>query len=365
MASTEATSSVSFPENDRSTPLPQPRGTLSKTLLSALRRDAGAMITPVRVAVADPLSDEDLHLALYLCYELHYRGLPGVDERWEWEPSLIAFRSALEEPFEAALRDALPPGECNGSVEACLKAAIAADDGPSLSRYLEADGTREQFREFVAHRSAYQLKEADPHSWAIPRLDGAPKAALVDIQAEEYGSGKAESMHAQLFRNTMRGLGLDDSYGAYIDHLPGVTLATVNAMSLFGLHRRLRAAIVGHLAAFEMTSTEPNARYAAALRRLGAPPDVIAFYDEHVEADADHEIVAARGMAGGLVDAEPELFDDVLFGARALLLLEARFAEHCLDAWRSGRSSLRIPLQNPGSHGTPELRPAVAMAGRR
>ena len=34
-------------------------------------------------------------------------------------------------------------------------------------------------------------------------------------------------------------LGLDPSYGAYLDLIPGVTLATVNLMSLFGLHRRL------------------------------------------------------------------------------------------------------------------------------
>ena len=27
------------------------------------------------------------------CYELHYRGLPGVDERWEWAPSLLALRA--------------------------------------------------------------------------------------------------------------------------------------------------------------------------------------------------------------------------------------------------------------------------------
>ena len=37
--------------------------------------------------VADPLSDDDAALALYVLYELHYRGFEGVDEGWEWEPS--------------------------------------------------------------------------------------------------------------------------------------------------------------------------------------------------------------------------------------------------------------------------------------
>jgi hypothetical protein len=313
----------------------------------------------------DPLSDDDLHLALYLCYELHYRGLDGVDEHWEWEPSLLAFRRRLEDAFERGLRAqaSVDPG-FEGSIERALKKLIAADDGPSLSQYLAEEGTLEEFREFVVHRSAYQLKEADPHSWAIPRLDGRAKAALVEIQAEEYGSGKADAMHAELFRRTMRGLDLDDGYGAYVDQVPGFTLATVNLMSLFGLHRRLRGAIVGHLAMFEMTSTEPNARYAAALRRLGATEDVLGFYDEHVEADADHEIVAARGMAGGLVDAEPGIGPDILFGARSLLLLERRFAERVLELWRTGRTSLRKPLAEGLADERPELRLAAAMVGR-
>ena len=67
----------------------------------------------------------------------------------------------------------------------------------------------------------------------------------------------------------MRAVGLDDSYGALVDRVPGAVLAGVNAMSMFGLHRRLVGAIVGHLAAFEMTSSIPNRLYGNGLRRLG------------------------------------------------------------------------------------------------
>lgn len=51
---------------------------------------------------------------------------------------------------------------------------------------------------------------------------------------------------------------LSDKPDAYLDLVPAVTLTSVNTMSFFGLHRRLRGAIVGHLAAFEMTSSLPN-----------------------------------------------------------------------------------------------------------
>jgi hypothetical protein len=63
-----------------------------------------------------------------------------------------------------------------------------------------------------------------------------------------------------------------------------------------------------------------------------------------VEADAVHEAIAANELAGSLVTAQPELEDDVLFGARALCVLEARFADRLLGAWSRGRSSLHEPL---------------------
>jgi hypothetical protein len=327
--------------------LPEPRGEISEHLLTSLVQQVHPLTAPLVEAPAEPLSDEDLQLALYLCYELHYRGLPGVPDEWEWEPSLLALRRDLEAHFETALRAAVPLPALPDSpheMDLALRAVAEADDGPSLSRYLDREATFEQAIEFVVHRSAYQLKEADPHSWAMPRLYGEPKAALVQIQADEYGGGVAERIHAQLFANTMDALSLDSRYGAYVDNLPAVTLATVNLMSLFGLHRRLRGAIVGHLALFEMESSVPNRRYASGLRRLGCSDRTTAFFDEHVLADAIHESVAAVDLAGGLARQQPELVADILWGAAALVELDARFAEHTLAAWTLGVSSLRLDL---------------------
>jgi hypothetical protein len=330
--------------------LPTPRGPLSEALAAALGAPPGTLPDIAVSAPSEPLADDDLHLALYVLYELHYRGFDGVDDRWEWDPGALALRARLEAVFEDGLRGALadatpPPADAGAdTMDVALRAIVDADDGPSLSRHLERTGTPDQFRELAMHRSAYQLKEADPHSWALPRLWGPPKAALVEVQADEYGGGDPERIHARLFADALDALGLDDNYGAYLDVLPGVTLATVNLMSLFGLHRRWRGAIVGHLAAFEMTSSIPNRRYATGLRRLGVDdPRATAFYDEHVTADAVHENVAAVDLAGGLVRQDPDLLDDVLFGARALVELEARWAAHLLENWEAGRSSLAPP----------------------
>jgi hypothetical protein len=292
--------------------------------------------------VDDPLADDDLQLALYVCFELHYRGFPGVDLDWEWSPALLAARAAMEGAFIGALeagigaRNAVDPAR----VGDLLFELEADDEGLPLSRWLEVDGDLECFREFVVHRSLYQLKEADPHSWAIPRLTGAAKTALLEVQGDEYGAGRPERIHSVLFAKTMRALGLDDRENAYLDRVPGPTLATVNLMSALGLRRSRRGAIVGHLAMFEMTSALPNRRYGNALRRLGFDAEATDFYDEHVEADAVHENIAAYDLAGGLARQEPELAADVLFGARALLYLEDRFARHLLTAWQAGETSL-------------------------
>ena len=320
---------------------------MSRWLLATLLDAPGEVAHPP-VTTADPLEDEDLQLSLYCLYELHYRGLPGMDERWEWNPSLLAFRAALEREFEAAVGELAGPGGETPHPEhsdVALRAIADADDGPSLSKHVARHATRDQLLEFLVHRSAYQLKEADPHSWAIPRLEGADKAALVEVQADEYGGGRPDRVHARLFADSMAAAGLDPAYGAYLDHIPAVTLATVNLMSLFGLHRRLRGAIVGHLALFEMTSSIPNRRYGDALRRLGYGKAATEFFDEHVEADAVHENIAAVDMAGGLMRREPDVAADVLFGARALAALDRLWADHVLASWEAGESSLRIPLE--------------------
>jgi hypothetical protein len=68
-------------------------------LIEALRHEPGTGLLPVPGShvFSDPLSDEDLHLALYVAYELAYGGFDGVDERWEWDPGLIVLRRTLEQ----------------------------------------------------------------------------------------------------------------------------------------------------------------------------------------------------------------------------------------------------------------------------
>lgn len=148
-------------------------------------------------------------------------------------------------------------------------------------------------------------------------------------------------MHSELYAAMMRELGLDAEYGAHVDRISGAALAEVNLMSLCGLRRELRGASVGQFAVIELTSSPGSARLVRAAQRLGCGPATEGYYAEHVEADAVHEQILRRDVITPLVEQEPELRPDLVFGIQASLLLGDRFAREVLGAWSAGHPSLR------------------------
>jgi hypothetical protein len=326
--------------------LPPDRGPLSAALTAYLR-GTGPLPRPEDTEGADPYGD-DLQLALYLCYELHYRGFAGVAPQTEWDPALLGLRAALEHRFLSALRADTP---VHDSLDDALAALLVEPaEGTGVTHFLCAEGELWQLREYAAQRSLYHLKEADPHAWVLPRLWGRAKAAMAAVEYDEFGGGRAERVHARLFADLMRDLGLDPAYGRYLDAARAEMLAVVNLMSLFGLHRELRGALVGHFAEVEITSSPGSRRLAEAMRRTGAGPAAEFFYDEHVEADAVHEQVVRHEVIAGLLDEEPELAADVAFGIDATEYLEDRLGRRLLADWRAGRSSLRVPVEPVMAH---------------
>lgn len=320
--------------------LPVSRGPLSAAVIAMLRDGSPAVLD---LDGADPYGD-DLQLALHCCYELHYHGFDGVVDDREWDPDVIAVRRGLEDVFLSALRRDVEPG---ADVAAEIEGLLVEPVGPGVtgvSHHLRREGELWQLREYVVHRSIYHLKEADPQAWVIPRLTARAKAALVTVEHDEYGSGDPDRMHAVLFADMMRELGLSDAGGHYVDDVPGATLAEVNFMTLCGLRRSLRGALVGQFALVELTSSPGSDRLVRAMERLGCGPAAIRFYDEHVEADAVHEQIIRHGVLDPMLHDEPGLAADVVFGMRAATLLGDRLSEHLLDAWSAGRSSLRRPV---------------------
>ena len=222
--------------------LPSPRGPWSRWVLDAMMGVDSAPPGPRPHGRSD-----DAQFALYLCYEVQYAGLPGT-EHLEWNPTLIEARRHLESAFESSLHeqpdtpgsDPGTPGAGPGRIGRAVQ-QLLDDDGPSLSQFMEREGTIVQMRDIILHRSPYQLKEGDPHTAGIQRLSGRAKQLLVGIQAGEYGAdAPGRRMHSVLFADTMLMFGLSPTPNAYLDVLPGSAFAISNLISMFGCNRRWR-----------------------------------------------------------------------------------------------------------------------------
>ena len=315
--------------------LPKPRGGLSEWLVSRL---SSPDATGASGASPSPDSWDDECLALWTLHELSYRGFEDADDRAEWHPTVLGLRHELESALEDRLRsrwEAAGPTAVDvpAEVPAALAALVASDDGPSLADHVRRRADREQVLELLRQRSLYHLKESDPTTFVVPRLPVRAKAALMELQYDEYGDGDPNRLHAHLFARGLEGVGLRAEYGAYVDDAIPENLEMNNAGSLLGLHRRLRGAAMGHLAAFEMTSSIPSRKIVQGLDRVGLAGPMSDYYDEHVEADAIHEHLAARDICGTLAEDEPDQAPEILFGAFTCLDVEARFATAMLGAW--------------------------------
>ncbi|OBF40727.1 hypothetical protein A5724_06560 [Mycobacterium sp. ACS1612] len=337
---------MTLPSTSVEPTLPQAVGPLSAAIIEALRGRPALHDRPIDIPLyeADPYG-LDLQVALYICYELHYRGFDNVNPRWEWNPSLLRARGRLEDVFLDAVRqDVGEITQDETAADAMDALSIEPVDGTGPSYYLRDTGTWDQMREYFVHRSLYHLKEADPHAFAIPRLMGQAKASFVAVEFDEYGGGRGHLVHQQLYSDLMEAADLDATYLAYFNDVPADALASVNLMSLFGLHREFRGAAIGHFASTEITSSPGSRRLVDALERMGAPEPCIRFYREHVVADAVHEQVVRADVVGDLIAREPYLERDVVFGIKARDVVEDRLADHVMRCWRAGQSSLRRPL---------------------
>lgn len=294
---------------------------------------------------ADPF-DLDAHLAWYMLNEASFAGWDGVDDEAEWFRDVVRARRRLEAWFIRALTPVLP-GDDDASPSTLVSEILGAD-GPSVSRYLRDHGTVGDLRESIMLRAPYQFKEADPHTFAVPRLDGTVKRALCEIQSGEYGVGH-RSTHAELFRAAADALGVGPDKGNVIDRLPGLAFATSNLVSMGGLSRAKRGIVIGQLALFEMDSVKPNGVMVEACDRLGVAAVVRRFFDVHVMADAEHEVIAEQAFLKDYPLLEPDQLDNVRFGIRAQGAIDSATAHRAIATWSAGTSALRTASDLPES----------------
>jgi hypothetical protein len=314
--------------------MPKPRGLLSEWTVARLAATASDQ-QPGPAPAPDSWDDEAI--SLWMLHELSYRGFEDAADHAEWDPGALVVRQRLEVALEERLRARWTTSDpAPAEVPAELERLVAEDDGPSLADHVRRHAVLDEVLELLRQRSIYHLKESDPAAWVVPRLPVRAKAALMELQYDEYGDGDPNRLHSHLFARGLVAAGLRSEYGAYVDDALPETLEMNNAASMFGLQRRLRGAAMGHLAAFEMTSSLPSRKMVQGLERLGLDGPMAAYYDEHVEADAIHEHLAVNDICGTLAEDEPDQAAEILFGAFTSLDLEARFATAMFAAWGRG-----------------------------
>ena len=155
--------------------LPRARGAAHRGPVRGISPGTRPTLDPITgAAPADVLEDDDFQLALYCCYELHYRGFGGVSSTMEWDLEVLRFRQSLERDFERALLALvpLPAVVAPSAVRNALEREIADADGPSLSEHLLDHGDRRR----------------------VPRVPGPP------IGVPAQGSGPAQLGHPPLRR---------------------------------------------------------------------------------------------------------------------------------------------------------------------
>lgn len=335
-------------------PLPVPVGPISERVIVALLDGIGPAADRGPATIGNDPLDHDLQLGLYVLNELHYTAWSGVTDRLEWDHDVTRLRSQLNDEFERRLRAMLGSGT---GIDPLTEAHRLLDiDTVSVSTHLRDRGTVDEVRESMILRSPYQSKEADPHTFALPRFTGPIKKVFTEIQADEYGVGHRRS-HAELFADALVGLDLDPTPNAYIDVCTGAALAVSNLVTLGSMQRRLRGIVLGQLSLFEMDSVIPNQRMVDCVDRLGLDLAVRRFFHIHVLADTEHQEMVATVFLTDYPRTEAEQTTNLVLGMRAQSLIDHAIAQPSVARWRQRRSALHTPTLRPVPNAETKARP--------
>ncbi|MCW2967083.1 MAG: iron-containing redox enzyme family protein [Solirubrobacteraceae bacterium] len=299
----------------------------------------------------DPVALDTAHRTLYVMgAQAGWSPVDAVRDN-EHDLTLTAVRLELERAFEAHLARLAPlpetppadPADAGSWLsELALERPLFA--GPSMGVFYREEATLEQLREVVAQRSLFFLKEPDPWTMVIPSLRGKAKAGLIDLILDEYGWGRHDQMHSTVYGTLMEKLGLSSEYDHYFDRTSWQLLAGLNYQTMVARHRRLCRRMYGYVYLVEADSPGSMRNYLAAYARAGIDdPDVLTFYELHIDADQGHADVALNEVILPVLAEEPSAVEEIARGVVEGRYLHSLFSAHLHACFSAGRSSLREP----------------------
>jgi hypothetical protein len=323
--------------------------------LSADPDRAAALVAAARELAVRAFEDEDPG-ALDVAHRTLYR--LGAQSAWspvdavrdnEHDLTIAAVRLELERAFERQLHRVAPLPEEPPAQPAEIRAWLSdlalerpLFPSPSMGAFYRAEATLDQLREVVAQRSLFFLKEPDPWTMVIPSLQGKAKAGLIDLILDEYGWGRHDQMHSTVYATLMAKLGLETEYDHYLDQTAWPFLAGLNYQAMLARHRRLCRRMYGYIYLVEADSPGSMRNYLAAYARAGIEdPEVLTFYELHIDADEGHADVALNEVVAPVLEAEPAAAAEIARGVVEGRYLHALVSRHLHACFSAGRTSLR------------------------
>jgi hypothetical protein len=308
-------------------PLPTARGPVSESVIEYVTGRSARLWTHRGDASRD---DGDAQLALWLLNVVDVSPDGGVDPDRARSLAVRGLHWSLERSFEDELQRRLPAVDPDVALQTHLDELLAAPAIDATARAIDvgADAVRDVF----TAKAPYLGFEADPHTLALARLEAPLKPVVAAIQAGEYGIGH-EQTHAQIYRSCLTRLSL--GYADAVDTAPPAALAFANLAWLFGRDVRWRGAAVGQLCLLELDSVQPCRAAVDAWDATSLPTAARRWYDVHVLADAEHEVVVRERLVPAIETETPWLAADAAFGATATWVLQQQVARQLLGRWTS------------------------------
>lgn len=169
-----------------------------------------------------------------------------------------------------------------------LLPAIRSTPPSALLLFMASSPHREHYyRHFLIQSSADLLAEASASALGLIGEFGEPQSALFRILIDEFGYGEHSKKHSVLFRNTLRGFGLDTEYNAYWPLFDTPALMVHNVIHYMFQSPRHFFKQVGFLLYAETSYQHSTGEHLRYLRRFHPGIDAT-YFGEHAHIDIHH-----------------------------------------------------------------------------
>lgn len=325
-----------MPSDDNEAHHPAPAG-LCGRLGAALDRGSNALY---RLASAGPRDERDQLGTLLLVHDLHLAPLEevGARSRHQHHPVVAALKARLETALLDRLDAQVALDDCGAGddVVAGIRAVAAVDLVPPVYDWLATDASFEETLAFIALEGGPDGGFDDLVAVCQVGLAGEPKLELARNYWDEMGRGAAADVHTELHRDLRHALELPLPPRS---ELPLEALQRSALLSTLATNRHLQPELVGALGLVELQAGPRCRRVVKALRRLGAPPEALAFYEEHATADPRHGKDWLDHVVRPLA-ADPRWAPGMLRGARLRAAVNRAFFSAAGERFRPSRRAL-------------------------